>query len=83
MSYFTFKTIQMTFTNWEPHHTFRLTDTSSILQPQAILDRRTLTEGPKTMEHVLIQWNGLPPEEATSESLSDLEGTRSRLKGGG
>lgn len=40
-------------------------DSTNILKPQAILDKREVQEGERNIEQVLVQWEGLPPEDAT------------------
>lgn len=48
-------------------------DSTKILKPQAVLDRREVEEGENKMEQVLGQWEGLLQEDTTWISLFDLE----------
>lgn len=47
---------------------------SASKQSIALIDRRTITDNSKTMEQWLLQWDGLPLEKVTRETLASLEG---------
>ena len=49
------------------------TDNHPIVTPLAILNSRIISVNGQQMQQVLVQWNGLPPEDTTWENWQDLQ----------